>query len=61
MFNLLAENLHGGNTHDLMSSLGLIGNSILMSTQRVAISRAPVSRTPQLIITNCLPEFYSSI
>jgi len=34
MFNLLATNLHDGNAHDLTSSLGLIGNSILMSTQQ---------------------------
>jgi len=27
MFNLLATNLYDGNTHDLASSLGLIGNS----------------------------------
>jgi len=34
MFNLLAANLHDGNAHDLTSSLGLIGNSLLMSTQQ---------------------------
>jgi len=36
MFNLLATNLHDGNAHnlDFTSSLGLIGNSILMSTQQ---------------------------
>jgi len=34
MFNLLAANLHDSNAHDLTSSLGLIGNSILMSTQQ---------------------------
>jgi len=34
MFNLLAANLHDGNEHDLTSSLGLIGNSILMFTQQ---------------------------
>jgi len=34
MFNLLAANLHDGNSHDLTSSLGLIGNSILTSTQQ---------------------------
>jgi len=61
MFNLLCDNLHNGNAHDLTRSLSLIGNSTLMSTQRVVISRAPVNRAPQLIITNCLPEFYSSI
>jgi len=44
MFNLLAANLHNGNAHDLTSSLGLIGNSILMSTQRVAVSRARICR-----------------
>jgi len=71
MFNLLATNLHDGNVHDLTSSLGLIGNSILMSTQRVAVSTARVCRvqgqysaaqykTPQLIITNCLPSFIAA-
>jgi len=34
MFNLLAANLHDGNMHYLTSSLGLIGNSLLMSTQQ---------------------------
>jgi len=34
MFNLLAANLHDGNVHDLTSSLGLLGNSILMSAQQ---------------------------
>jgi len=34
MFNLLAANLHDGNAHDLTSSLGLIGNSLLMSAQQ---------------------------
>jgi len=34
MFNLLAANLHDGNVHNLTSSLGFIGNSLLMSTQQ---------------------------
>jgi len=38
MFNLLTANLHDGNAHDLTSSLGLIGNLILMSTQQGVIS-----------------------